>query len=550
MRFTKHLRLLLILIFTIVLFNQIPQNLSKADGGIGRNFIFEQGTSDDYVEDVYDNTSFFTPSYELASHWSPASTATGDGSAAQGESLTLTWSIIPDGTAMPAQGGEDTTCNSSLIADLNTVYGVGNWQAEIENVFNDWSSKTGNNYVRELNDDGAAWPTSIGVLGTRGDIRIGGCTIDGNSGILGYNFFPNNGDMKIDSKDSFYTASNLTTSFHNIISHEHGHGAGIEHVCPVNQTKLMEPFLTTAFKGLQHDDIRAIQRHYGDFNELIGVGNDAAAQATLLGTPPDNVTTTMSQVSIDDNSDTDWYSFMASHSVKKVTLSVTPVGSTYLSGPQFNNGSCSAGSSINTLAIHNLTVELIDSDQTTVIATGNSNGTGLAETLTEVALGAAGTKYIRVTGDSTNDLQLYDLQLVISNRVPNFATTVTSDPTNIKSDTDLITYTLSILNNGDEGTNVLLTNTIPASTTYIMASDSGTETTSGSGVITWPTISNFAASVTISRTFLVSITQPLTDGNSLTNIVSADADFIDPVTQAFSQFVNEKFIYFPILFKD
>ena len=106
------------------------------------------------------------------------------------------------------------------------------------------------------------------MLGQRGDIRIGGCVIDGNFGILGYNFFPSNGDMKLESMDAFFQLTPLNAGFHNVFSHEHGHGAGLEHVCPVNASKLMEPFVTTSFIGLQHDDFRAAQRHYGDVNEV------------------------------------------------------------------------------------------------------------------------------------------------------------------------------------------------------------------------------------------------------------------------------------------
>jgi len=118
-----------------------------------------------------------------------------------------------------------------------------------------------------------------GVLGVRGDVRISGHFIDGNSGVLAYNFFPNFGDMVIDTGDNTYnnTASN-SLILRNILAHEHGHGLGISHVCPVNQTKLMEPFLTTAFDGPQPDDILAGNRGYGDDNEH----NDTPGTATGL----------------------------------------------------------------------------------------------------------------------------------------------------------------------------------------------------------------------------------------------------------------------------
>ena len=381
------------------------------------NLIFDEGTPADYVESIYTdlNNQLGIGFFNLTTHWNPNATATNDGaSSAQGEPLTLTYSFIPDGTLMPFQFGGDTTCNSVLQATLDSLYGSGNWQAEIASIFaNEWAAKTGNEYVFEPNDDGATWPSSPGVLGTRGDLRIGGCAIDGNSGTLAYNFFPNYGDMKIEVTDSFFNAGNLTTGFHNVFSHEHGHGAGILHVCPVNLTKLMEPFVTTAFIGVQHDDIRAAQRHYGDYNEAIGGGgNDTSGQATNLGTPTDNTPVPVMEVSIDDDGDDDWYRFTVAAN-KQVDVSVSPVGLSYLSGPQNPNGSCSAGTLTNSLTVHNLGFQIIDSDGTTVLTTVNSNGAGLAETLTNFSLGAAGNKFIRIFGDSSNDIQLYDLNFTV-----------------------------------------------------------------------------------------------------------------------------------------
>jgi|GEM_PF-1006817 len=520
---------------------------------IPHNFIFAPDTSNQYLEDVYDSVSGgIGPSYFLGDHWDPTDffnpTATADGGAAQGDSLTLTWSIIPDGTNMPASDSQDTTCNSSLISDFNTKYGAGNWQNEIRNVFADWSSKTGNVYVEQGTDDGAAWPTSPGVLGVRGDIRIGGCTIDGDSNILAYNFFPNNGDMKIDSKDAFYDGFNLTTTFHNVISHEHGHGVAVAHVCPINQTKLMEPFVTSAFKGLQHDDIRAIQRHHGDRNELIGADNDVSGRATNLGTPTNDVPTNVQGISIDDNGDTDWFKFNVAGAGAKVDVSVTPIGSTYLNGQQNGDGSCSAGTPFNSLAVHNLGFEIRDSDGTTVLATGNANPAGVAEALTTVSLGAAGTKYIRVFGDSTDDIQLYDLQVTV--RGPILTASITPDPDPILATTTLVTYSLTIQNSGGiAATNVLITNTIPASTTYVpaSASDGGSHS---AGVIVWPaTTINVASSVI--RTFQVTVTNPITDGDKLINTVSASsAEGAVIQNQAISEIVNKKTTYLPILFKN
>src|SRR5262249_5618035 len=136
--------------------------------------------------------------------------------------------------------------------------------------------------------------------------RISGHSIDGNAGILAYNYFPDNGDMVIDAGDSFFTdTSGNSLRLRNTMAHEHGHGQGYEHVCPVDQTKLMEPFLSTAFDGPQHDDTLAGNRGYGDDLE----DNDSAGTATSLGSLG-NGTTTVSGVSADDGgSEADFYRF-------------------------------------------------------------------------------------------------------------------------------------------------------------------------------------------------------------------------------------------------
>lgn len=352
--------------------------------------------------------SLSPPQFNINIHWDPASTATGDGGANQGDALTLTWSIIPDGTPMPAAGFWDTTCRSNLIAKFDIIYGAGNWQTEVANVFNEWASLTGNHYVKEPNDDGAIWPSTPGVIGKRGDIRIGGCKVDRNSGILAYNYFPHIGDMKIDATDSFYATANLTGKIHNIFSHEHGHGAGISHVCPVNRTKLMEPIITTAFIGPQHDDIRAIQRHYGDYNELIGNPNDSVAAATVLNIQP-NDTAEMLDVSIDGNNDEDWYRFEVGGG-RNVSVTVQPVGFEYADA-DLVGGRCQSGPIIDSSKIHDLGFEIIDSDGTTVRDTVNNGTTAF------VSLGSAGTKYIRVFGDGTDDIQLYDLKMKIGDEL-------------------------------------------------------------------------------------------------------------------------------------
>ena len=341
------------------------------------------------------------------------STATDGGGLQQGDPMTLTWSIVPDGTSIHnySSSGTETVSPSDLRSRLAGIYGSeAAYLAIFQQVFDRWGELTGVTYVYEPNDDGSSFQEFFiapGQLGVRGDVRIAGHHIDGNSGILAYNFFPNTGDMVIDSDDNFYdnTGSN-SLGLRNVLAHEHGHGLGMPHVCPVNQTKLMEPFVSFMFDGPQHDDIRAMNRGYGDTYET----NDSSGGAAALGAV---TSTTLNHVSIDDNADDDWYSFNVNGG-SSVDVTVTPIGFNYLSGPQNQNGSCSPGSSFDTLNIQDLAVQVVDQNGVTVLDNSNSGGLGQSESLTDVLLASgAGTYFVRVGGGATNDAQLYQLDLAV-----------------------------------------------------------------------------------------------------------------------------------------
>ncbi len=373
---------------------------------------FAPGTDPGYVRRTYaalQAGGTETPIVSLfqfnpGARWSTTASAGGLG---QGAPTVLTWSVVPDGLIIPAAFSGDGSGPSTLRARLNAIYGSeSNWRPIIQQAFDEWASRTGTSYVFE-NDDGASFSGSPGVLGVRGDIRISGRGIDGNFGILAYNFFPNNGDMVIDAPDSFYSdTSNSSIRLRNVLSHEHGHGLGINHVCPINQTKLMEPFFSGAFTGPQHDDTLAGQRGYGDNRE----DNDASAQGTNFGSIG-NGTFNATGGGIDDNTDMDYYRFTVTAG-KQVDVTVTPIGSTYLQGAQLSNGDCTPGTSFNSLTLSNLALEVLASNGTTVLATANGNPAGVAEALNNVALTSAGQFFIRVTGNADN-VQLYNLSFTV-----------------------------------------------------------------------------------------------------------------------------------------
>lgn len=381
---------------------------------------FAKGTDPAYVARVYAHAKAVSgsslgaapESFQFtAPRWQ--ATATSGGGLQQGFPTILTWSVVPDGLSIP--GGivnGEVTAPSNLRARLNAIYGSQSvWQPIIQEGFDEWAALTGTSYVF-VNDDGAPFSSSSPGSNTgvgRGDIRIAGHNLDGDFGVLAYNFFPDRGDMVIDTNDSFYTnTSSGSLALRNVIAHEHGHGLGISHVCPINETKLMEPFFSDSFVGPQHDDTLAGQRGYGDDRE----NNDTFATGTNLGTLG-NGTVTIPGVGLDDNSDNDFYRFTVP-SGKIATVTVTPVGFTYLQGPQNSNGSCTAGTSFNSLTLHNLGVQLLGTDGTTVLASATSQGAGQPETIPLTALPSAGQFYIRVFGGTADTVQLYDASLTLS----------------------------------------------------------------------------------------------------------------------------------------
>jgi hypothetical protein len=356
--------------------------------------------------------------YYLGARWS--TTANGS-TGSQGNPIILTYSFVPDGVSIPGGVGEPTSSNI-LYATMNSLFGSeAVWKAKFAQCFARWSALIGVTYV-EVSDDGAAFsPSFPGVLGLRGDVRIASHPIDGAYNILAYTYYPNNGDMVFDSDEPWNTSSGDYIFFRNIVMHEHGHGLGIAHVCPITQTKLLEPYYTSAFDGPQHDDIRAGQRNYGDRYE----NNDASGTATDLGSVP-NGTTTISNVGTDNGADTDWFKFTVP-AYKRVSALMSPVGASYFSDQQNPDGSCPTATTwLYTRDDQNLDLRLYGTDGTTILYNANTHGAGASETVPTTNLTSAGSYYLRVLNNVANDsVQLYTLSFIISD-MPIPTITVTS----------------------------------------------------------------------------------------------------------------------------
>lgn len=373
------------------------------------------GNVPDAVRLAFERAVYGDPQLELQLLRRWTQTATNPSVPSPGSPITLTYSFVPDGTFIPGGAGEPSG-PSDLIATFDAAFPSRQvWQDLYAQVFARWGALTGINYVLEPNDDGVAIGSAPGVRGVRGDLRMSGHRIDGGSGILAYNPFPPDGDMVMDTADvGLYANPNNNYRFiRNTLAHEHGHGMGILHVCPREQTKLMEPFISTQFDGPQLDDRLSSQRFYGDTFEP----NETPGQASDLGNL--NLgTTTVREVSIDAVTDTDVWSFTAPAG-REVTIRMRPVGASYREGPQ--TGSCGTQGTtiIDTQAFNDLAVELIDSDGTTVIQRADLQGAGSTEEISSVFLpSGAGTYYVRVLPGPTDQIQAYELDVVLVVGVP------------------------------------------------------------------------------------------------------------------------------------
>lgn len=359
---------------------------------------FDEGTDPDYMAEFQRRMRNESPlDYNIGGRWSFTATdgSTGD----YGDGITLTYSFVPDGLSI---NGASSVLWSALTSQFGSVEA---WQAEFDSVFARWSELSGNTYIC-VDDDGANWGFfNSGELGARGDIRIASINVDGPSNVLAYNYYPDNGDMVLDASEEWGNPQNNYRFFLNIIAHEHGHGFGLAHVCPNNGTKLMEPIYSSAHHGPQHDDIRAVQRLYGDNYEP----NDQAVDAYDMGTIAEYHY--HRYCSLDDNSDVDYYRLTAPAGMA-MTVSLIPIGETYLDGEQLGNGDCEPGVEINTLDDNNLNLFLKDGTGTNTLASSASNPAGIREEVFRYLVPAAATDYILlINGATANEVQLYDLEI-------------------------------------------------------------------------------------------------------------------------------------------
>ncbi len=349
----------------------------------------------------------------------------GQGASGQAAKAHFTYSFPADGVTWGLASISATGPND-LNSKFDALFGAANrdrGRELLRQCYANWRKYCGVTYD-EVADDGVPMDQVTARQATRGDLRVGGRAF-GTGSFLAYDAFPSasglagvgGSDMCINT--SFFLAANFNDAtnnyryFRDTCTHEHGHGLGCIHSVPCNNTKLMEPFISTAFDAVQIDDRRGGGRNYGDRYS----GNQSSATAKDLG----NLT---SQSFIGKNLSTngvagpngtaqDWFKFTLS-SPMATTISAAPTGGTYTAGQQ--SSSCSGTTAaINASAAGNLNIDLVASDGSTVLQTAAAAAAGSTETLSAGTL-AAGTYYARVYDVGPNaaanqTVQLYDLTI-------------------------------------------------------------------------------------------------------------------------------------------
>jgi serralysin len=416
--------------------------------------------------------------YALGNRWAET-TLSGSG-LTQGDPTIVTWGLADDGSWIWADGfhsGEQHS-GSNLVAFLDGLYGnVTNdedytdevWFPIVEDVFTRWSEVSGLTFVYEPNDDGGDilnpgfW--FPGVAGVRADIRLSGHAI--NSGTLAYSYQPNSGDLILNTTHSFFNdTGNDSLKLRLTLAHEIGHSIGLKHSSSSTYGVLMEPTLNTSIDGPQYDDFLGLQRWYGD-NYESGLNNSTASPTNLgslssgnsltLGADGTAVALALTEsdiVSIDDESDIDVYSFAVSDALE-VDITLDPVGPTYM-----NNSS-----SFDASAQSDLTLQLIGTDGTTVLATANATGVGASELISGFTLPAAGTFFVKITGATTDKIQTYQLSI---SAPESLAVSVSLTPGTISESAGTSASTGTVTRNGSD---------VSASLEVNLSSDDTTEAT-------------------------------------------------------------------------
>jgi len=355
---------------------------------------------------------------------------------AEGDPITLTWSFVPDGAQ---QGVFGSQLFAKMDADF-AIQGRAFWIQQFQNAFNRWGELTGVTFERvslpgEEWDDGAPWGQP-GADGLRGDIRIWGVNLGTPPGLVASTQLPSmfaGGDITMTTNAAIDWSApywNPVWAFQRTLTHEIGHALGLNHVCPNNDTMLMQPWSTNTFAvyGPQHDDMRAAQRLYGDPREPNDTW-ETAAWIDLPQTSPGTVNygeiteplgpfgpIDHGKLSIDRAGDEDWYRFyLPGPAVRIVDLILEPVGFYYESRPEVVGQACPGPTipNVNSDLMADLRVQLYDWQGQLLQDSAPSSFGGFTIVYPGILLFAGPSYYIRVFSDSASipEPQQYSLTI-------------------------------------------------------------------------------------------------------------------------------------------
>lgn len=343
--------------------------------------------------------------------WRWGETATDGYTGLQGSPVTLTWSLVPDGTLVPSSR-HGAAGNSDLVAFLDRMYGPRErWFPLLEQTFARWTDASGIRFVHEPADDGAELGSARGVLGVRGDIRLSGQALDPDGSALAYADYPDDGDVVFDTDNDYYrNRKRRWLRFRNVLAHEIGHALGLGHVCPDDGTKLMERYGSCAYDGPQYDEVRGARFLYGDALE----GNDGAARATPL-----NVASGSARVrdaAISWSGDRDTYAIDVPPG-SFANVRVRPRGRRYPVAPVTEDRCDGPFERADTRAARALSVAVLDADGHTVLGISPAIPRGETVALRDVQLApGGGVQFVEVSGDLSDAVQEYDLSVRLARR--------------------------------------------------------------------------------------------------------------------------------------
>lgn len=358
------------------------------------------------------------------------------------ERAVLTYSFPDDGatwglSAIDPGSVQGNALNAAFVTHLGDV---DRGRELVRQALASWSRVAGL-YYREVQDDNSPMDQNTAYLPQRGDIRIGGGPVPG-SPYLAYNAFPSNfsgpgfvggGDMFIDTTGftliNFNNPANNYRTLRNVVAHEHGHGLGMYHAAPCNQTKLMEPQVSSAFDGPSPDEIRGAARSYNDRfapNHTFGSGYWLGDLVPLVFMPPPGSppvpaprsfgarNLSLNGMGAPNGTDTDWFYFDTSADVPAFMVTATPTGGVYDTGVQTGSGCGASFSTIDANSIGNLELEMLDLINGQ-IWTASVNGPGQGESIALPVLPAS-SYAVRISdiGPTAPDqVQLYSLSILM-----------------------------------------------------------------------------------------------------------------------------------------